>query len=80
MSWGDKPTYSQLQVIYSWLSWEMPREKAVKASKYLEDHATRKEVSEEMKRLKALKDQRKLDKDNCFESNVWNNFEFVEGK
>lgn len=75
MAWSDEPTEAQLGTIYSWLRWEMTNEKAAAAIKYLENTATRRDVSYEMKRLKALKDKRLLDGNNCFQSEIWERFD-----
>lgn len=74
MSWSDEPTEMQLGTLYSWLRWHMTNEEAKEAVEFLENTATRREVSYEMKRLKALKDKRLLDGNNCFESEIWEGF------
>jgi len=68
------PTYNQLNCIYSWLMWKMPTAKAMAASKYLERTASRLEVSQEMNRLKALKDAHRLDEDTAFAGKIWEGF------
>lgn len=74
MSWNDKPSEAQLGIIYKWLRWEMPNSKASEAVNWLEDHATRKEVSLEMDRLKKLRDSRRITKESCFDSAVWKGY------
>lgn len=76
MAWSDEPTETQLRTIYSWFSWEMDRELAVKAVSWLQKTATRSEVSTEMSRLKKLKEKRLLDFVKCFESEIWEGFEY----
>lgn len=76
MAWSDEPTEMQLGTIFSWFCWEMSREKAKAAVEYLQHIATRRDVSYEMKRLKNLKDSKKLNSLNCFNSDIWNGFEY----
>ena len=78
MAWSDEPTEAQLRVIYNWFRWEMSNEKAAAAIKFLENTATRREVSYEMRRIKNLKDKRLLDGAKCFESEIWERFDYDE--
>lgn len=71
----SKPTYNQLNCIYGWLKWKMPNAKAVAAAKHLERTASKLEVSQEMNRLKKLKDTRRLDEDTAFDSEIWEGFD-----
>lgn len=75
MAWSDEPTEQQLGTIYSWIRWCMSNEQAQKAVAYLQNYATRREVSAEMTRLKALRLQHRLDADTCFSSEIWEGFE-----
>lgn len=75
MAWTDKPSEAQLGTIYSWIRWEMTNEQAQKAVAWLGNNANRKTASDEMQRLKKLKDNRKLNKAKCFESDIWEGFE-----
>lgn len=75
MAWNDEPTEMQLGTIYSWLKWHMPWEKASAAVSWLEKSATRRDVSYEMTRLRALKEKRLLDGKNCFQSDIWEGFD-----
>lgn len=70
-----KPTDAQLNRVYLWLKWVMPTAKAAEAAKYLEQHATRKQVSEEMSRLKGLKDRHALGEATAFDSAIWEGFD-----
>lgn len=74
MAWSDEPTDMQLGVIYSWIRWLMPNEKASEAVNYLETSATRKEVSDEIKRLKELKSHKKLDLEALFSGLIWEGY------
>lgn len=76
MSWNDKPSDAQLGVVFNWLRWEMPTVEASDAVKWLEGHATKKEVSLEMNRLKKLKDSRKINHDSCFNSAIWEGYSY----
>lgn len=70
-----KPTYNQTNCIYNWLKWKMPTAKAVAATKYLERTASKVEVSQEMNRLKKLKDNKNLTVETAFKSKIWEGFD-----
>lgn len=74
MAWSDEPTYAQINVIFSWLESEIGREEAKKATSWLENTATRHDVSVEMSRLKELRDKGLLDASKCFTSEIWEGF------
>ena len=74
MAWNDKPTDAQLGIIFKWIRWEMPTAEASNAVNWLEKNATRKQVSEEMNRLKELKDTKKINRASCFDSEIWANY------
>lgn len=78
MSWDDKPTDNQLYAIHNFLDHHttMPRKKALAAIDYLREYATRREASNELGRLRDLYIDRKLNRDNCFDSAIWEGFEF----
>lgn len=77
MAWSDEPTEAQLNAIFRWLNWEtpLPTDKARRAADWLRDNATRRDVSEEMQRMKKLKDRKNLSIDTCFEGEIWENFD-----
>ena len=74
MAWSDEPTYGQINTVYRWLSWGIPNAMASTAANWLRDHATRQEVSNEMKRMKVLFDKHALNQDTAFDSEVWEGF------
>ena len=76
MVWTDEPSEAQLGVIFGWLKWHMETKKAQAAVKYLENTSTRRDVSFEMKRLRSLKEKRLLDGNTCFQSDIWEGFEY----
>ena len=80
MAWTDKPTDSQLRAIFRFLDFDtlVPTAKVHAAVDWLEEHANRREASDEMRRLRSLSLKKKLNKTNCFESRVWEGFEFDE--
>lgn len=75
MAWSDEPTYAQIQTLFRWIEWHMPNDEAVKATHWLKDHATRKEVSDEMSRIRKLYNEHSLTKDECFNSSVWEDYD-----
>lgn len=78
MSWEDKPTDNQLNAIFNFIEWHahVPRKKAKAAIDYLREHATRRQASDELGRLRNLYIDRKLNRDNCLTTEVWKDFEF----
>ena len=85
MAWSDEPTPAQIGTIYRWIEWKMTNLEAKKAMQWLRQHATRKEVSDEMTRIRNLKNEHKLTKEECFNSEVWadydpDKFEYVPPK
>ena len=75
MAWDNKPTDAQLDRLYYWLSWRIPTPTARDAIKWLGEHATRKEASDEMTRIRELFKTRKLDQETCFASPIWDDYE-----
>ena len=74
MAWSDEPTYSQVETIYRWIEWHMSNQEARDAVSWLKEHATRKEVSDEIKRLHDLYYTHKLSKADCFNSEIWEGY------
>jgi len=69
-----EPTYAQTELIFKWISWKLPRKEAQDAVHWLEKHATRKEVSQEIARLHDLYHGHKLDKETLFKGAIWNDY------
>lgn len=75
MAWSDEPTDAQLNAIYSTIRWSVPIPMAQKAVLWLAEHATRREVSDEMKRVRELDLKHDLRASNCFIGEIWEGFE-----
>lgn len=75
MAWTDKPTDSQINALLNMIRWEITREDMPKINAYLVNNTTRKEVSEELGRLRVLKMSRKMNRDTAFAGAIWNNYE-----
>lgn len=80
MAWGDKPTEAQLNAIWTWIRWEMPSAEASDALAWLKENATRKQVSEEMNRIHELHENRRLNREECFKGEVWQEYFNSVGK
>lgn len=76
MAWSDEPTDAQLNAIFMTIRWVVPTPKAQEAVKWLAEKATRREVSDELKRLKTLNQTRNLSALNCFEGEIWEGFDY----
>lgn len=75
MAWTDKPTDNQINALMNLIRWEITREDMPKINAYLVNNTTRKEVSEELGRLRMLKMSRKMNRDTAFAGAIWNNYE-----
>ena len=74
MAWSDEPTTGQLSTVYNLIQWKVSPETAKKALKWLEDTATRQDVSFELTRLRNLQINHKLTKSECFKGEIWEGF------
>lgn len=75
MTWKDKPTYAQIETMHRLIEWQMTSAEAVDAVRWVRDHATRKEVCDEIGRLLTLRKAHKLDKAECFNSVIWDGYD-----
>lgn len=74
MGWNDKPTKEQINALWRWMKWQMPTAEAKDALDWLEENATRKQVSDEMTRIRELYLSRKLDRTECFKGEIWQEY------
>jgi hypothetical protein len=74
MAWIDKPTKAQINALYLMIRWHMSTVEVNDALDWLEQNATRKQVSDELSRIRDLKLSRKLDRDGCFRGEVWSEY------
>lgn len=76
MAWTDEPTKAQANALWRLLQWAMlPNGVLNEAVNWAEMRFNRKQMSEELGRIRALQIDRKLDKISCFESPIWDGFE-----
>ena len=71
MSWLDKPTKNQISALHHMIQWEVPTAELHDAMEWLENNANRKQVSDELGRIKELKITKRLNRNECFNSPVW---------
>lgn len=74
MAFDNKPTEAQIGLLYRWFKWKMPIAKANHALNWLENHATRREVSQEIDRVGKLFHEINLDEQKCFDSPIWDGY------
>ena len=74
MAWSDKPTEKQLGAWYNLAKWVIPADVRCAALAWAKDSITRKQMGEELGRLRDLYIEHKLVKYNCFDSLVWDGF------
>ena len=72
----NSPTYAQLDTLFRWFVWQMPRSEASAAVDYLKHNATRDQVSEEIGRIYPLFKNHTLNKQRCFEADIWRDFHY----
>jgi len=74
MAWTDKPSDAQMNMLWYWGKWNISNDRLRPALKWLEQNATKKEVSEEMSRVRELYKKHRLDKETFFDSPVWSDY------
>lgn len=74
MAWTDEPSDKQINALLNLIRWEIHLGEIKVIEGYLKTNATRRQVSEELGRLRDLKMDRKLNRDNAFESEIWKNY------
>lgn len=75
MDKSNRPTYAQIETIYRWIEWHLPTAKARDAIQWFKNNATKQEASSEIKRLYDLYHSHSLNKDECFNSKVWERYD-----
>lgn len=76
MAWEDKPSDAQLNAWYNFTKWIIAREEGSRATKYLENNVTRRDLSNELGRLRNLSINRKLKtREQVYNSRIWENYE-----
>lgn len=75
MAWSDEPSDAQINALLNMIRWEISNEEIPRINAYLKEHATRREVSDELKRLRELKMSRKMNPDTAFASEIWADYE-----
>ena len=74
MVWTDEPSDKQINALLNLIRWEIHLGEIKAIEEYLKTNATRRQVSDELGRLRDLKMNRKLNRDNAFESELWKNY------
>lgn len=71
MASESRPTPAQLGALSNMIRWKLTDAECKKTIKHLENHSTRGEVSEELKRVRRLYVSRKLVRDNVWASGIY---------
>lgn len=74
MGWNDKATDAQLNAFLHMVRWDVAIDESLEMGKYLEENATRREMSNELGRIRKLSIDRKLTKDTIFDGELWANY------
>lgn len=75
MAWSDEPSDAQINALLNMIRWEISNEEIPRINAYLKERATRREVSDELRRLRELKMSRKMNPDTAFASDIWSDYE-----
>ena len=75
MAWSDEPSDAQINALLNMIRWEISNKEIPHINAYLKERATRREVSDELKRLRELKMSRKMNPDTAFASEIWADYE-----
>lgn len=71
MASESRPTPAQLGALSNMIRWKLTDAECKKTIKHLENHSTRGEMSEELKRVRQLYVSRKLVRDNVWASGIY---------
>lgn len=75
MAWSDGATMSQIGAWFNMVKWELKVGEEVTTGDYLKAHANRRQMSDELERVRGLKIARRLNRDNLFDSPLWDDYE-----
>lgn len=78
MAWSDEPTNAQLSSLYNMIKWKANGDSATRAIQWLAEKATRREVSDELKRVRELYQEHALNTSNCFTGEIWEGFPYAK--
>lgn len=74
MAWTDGATQAQIGAWANLVKWSLPDVLVNEGCKFIENKLTRKQISEELGRIRELYIAHKLDEKSCFNSTVWDEF------
>lgn len=74
MAWNDAPSEAQIGALLNLIRWETNNEEVPRIVEYLRKYATKSSISSELGRLRLLKIGRRLNRENAFEGELWENF------
>ena len=75
MAWTDKPSEKQINALLNLIRWEINRNEIKDIEEYLKNNTTRREVSDELGRLRDMIVNRRLTRDTAFAGKLWANYE-----
>lgn len=78
MTWSDEPTNAQLQALFGMMKWCVEDKLLMSALDYLKLCKTRREVNYELSRIHKLYVARKLDENNVFDAEIWEDFALIQ--
>ena len=78
MAWTDEPTRAQTGALWNLLQGVLPKDVETEALSGIEKRIDRRQMSDELGRIRALYIDHKLDKISCFNSSIWDGFEYKD--
>jgi hypothetical protein len=75
MAWTDKPSEKQINALLNMIRWEINRNEIKDIEEYLKKNTTRREVSDELGRLRDMIVNHRLTRDTAFAGELWANYE-----
>lgn len=78
MAWNDKPTTAQLGAFANMIRWKTSQKEEDAMIEHLEKHADRKQMSDELSRVRDLYLEHELNRENLIDSEIWTGFQLEE--
>ena len=78
MAWSDKPTPAQLGAFANLIKWKTSQKEEDAMVEHLEKTADRKQMSDELSRVRTLYLAHSLNRENLIASEIWEGFQLDE--
>lgn len=75
MGWQDGATMNQIGAWLNMARWQIRLDEETALGDYLKNHVNRKQMSDELSRIRDLKIERRLTRERLFDSPIWKDYE-----